>query len=186
MSAKGHMGPNLEVGVHPHATGLQLVSDLGRLGDIAAPHGGTEARVEPVGAADHVSLVGPPHDGQDWSKGLLGLDARALGRVVDDGRGQDEALALLLFLETAGGDLPTLLFGRLEQVEDLGVLHAVLDGADARVGVRCWPGLQVIADEVHHGLQEVVVDLLVDICDVSAFYKACHNSSPALQKRFGP
>jgi hypothetical protein len=128
--------------------------------DVLAPNTGAETGVGVVGALDDLLLIRPGLGGDDGAERLLGDDAAVVGRVVDDGRLDEEALlgggGVL-----ANSELIAVLAGVLEELLDLLVLHLVLHGAEqgAGLGVADLDGL----GEVDHLLEEFGVDVFVDV-----------------------
>lgn len=147
-------------GVDEDGAGLEALGDLLGVGDVLAPDTGTETGVGVVGALDDFLLIGPGLGGDDGAEGLLGDDAAVVGRVVDDGRLDEEAL-LGGWSLLANGELVALLTGVLEELLNLLVLHLVLHGAEegAGVGVADLDGL----GEGDHLGEELAVDALMDV-----------------------
>jgi hypothetical protein len=69
--------------------------------DVLAPTTGAETGVGVVGALDDLLLIRPGLGGDDGAERLLGDDAAVVGRVVDDGRLDEEALL-------GGGGVPPI------------------------------------------------------------------------------
>lgn len=84
MPAKGHVGRHVKVRVDPNAARAELPRHLLSLGHVLAPDGRSQARGQAVGAAQHLFLGRPLEQRHDGAKGLLGHDARVVGRVVDN------------------------------------------------------------------------------------------------------
>jgi hypothetical protein len=154
------LGSGLLEGVDEDGAGFEAAGDALGVLDVLAPNTGTKTGVGVVGALDDLLLVGPGLGGDDGAEGLLGDDAAVVGRVVDDGRLDEEALlgggGVL-----ANSELVAVLLGVREELLDLLVLHLVLDGAEERAGLG-------VADldslsEVDHLLDELGVDALVDV-----------------------
>lgn len=107
---------------------LKLLANTLSALDILAPNASTEACVAVVSALDDFLLVAPGLRGHDGAEGLLGDDARVIGRVVDDGGFNEVALGFGDFA-VARGEVVAFVFGVLEEALDFFVLHGVLDGA---------------------------------------------------------
>ncbi len=100
-------------------------------------------------------------NGGGHTEWFLGNDARVVWRVVDDGRLDEVAVALLDVLRS-DGELVAVLLAVLEELLHLFVLHFVLDGADQDAVVVAGADLDALG-EVDHGFQEGLVDVLVDV-----------------------
>ena len=178
VATKDGLRGGLLEGVDENGAGLEALGDLLGVGDVLAPDTGTEAGLGVVGALDDLLLVGPGLGGHDGAEGLLSDDAAVVGRVVDDGRLDEEALALGGGV-LADGELVAVLLGVREELLDLLVLHLVLDGAEQRagLGVTDLDGL----GEVDHLLEELLVDALVDVdalggdTDLARVLEGTHN-----------
>lgn len=162
VATKGHVRSQLEVRVNPDAASLELLRYALGAGHVLAPDGGAQAQVRRVDAADDVVLVAPPEDGHDGAEGLVDHDARVVGRVVDDGGGHVEALAVLGARGAPQRRLPPLLRDLLVELLQLPVLHAVLDRAEERLRVRVVARLERFGHGDHRR-QKLVVDVLVHV-----------------------
>jgi hypothetical protein len=147
-------------GVDEDGAGLEASGDLLGVLDVLAPDTGTETGVGVVGTLDDLLLVRPGLGGDNGAERLLGDDAAVVGRVVDDGRLDEEAL-LGRGGVLADGELVAVLLSVREEFLDLLVLHLVLDRAEegAGFGVTDLDGL----GEVDHLGEELGVDALVDV-----------------------
>jgi hypothetical protein len=147
-------------GVDENGASFEASGDLLGVLDILAPDTGTKTGVGVVGTLNDLLLVRPGLGGNDGAERLLGDDAAVVGRVVDDGRLDEEAL-LSGGGVLADGELVAVLLGVREELLDLLVLHLVLDGAEqgAGLGVADLDGL----GEVDHLGEELGVDALVDV-----------------------
>jgi hypothetical protein len=160
VATEDSLGSRLLEGVDEDGAGLEAPGNLLGVLDVLAPHTGTKTGVGVVGTLDDLLLVGPGLGGDDGTERLLGDDTTVVGRVVNDGRLDEEALlgggGVL-----ADGELVAVLLGVREKLLDLLVLHLVLDGAEegAGLGVTNLDGL----GEVDHLGEELGVDALVDV-----------------------
>ena len=101
-------------------------------------------------------------DGTDRrTERLLGDDARVVGRVVDDSR-LDEVAVALLDLLGADGELVAVLLAVLEELLHFLVLHLVLDGPDQDAVLVARADFDAFG-EGDHGFQEGLVDVLVHV-----------------------
>jgi hypothetical protein len=161
VATEGGAGRQLLVRVDEDGARFQAARNLRRLLDVRAPHAGTETGVAGVGTGKDLLEVRPGLHGDNGAEGLLLDDARVVGRVVDDGGLDEEALGIGN-VGLASGELVALGLAVGEEALDAVVLHLVLDGAEevvAVVGVADLDGLC----EVGHLLDELLVDGLVDI-----------------------
>lgn len=160
VTAKDGLGSGLLERVDEDGAGFKTPGDALGVLDVLAPNASTETGVGVVGALDDLLLVGPGLGGDDGAEGLLGDDAGVVGRVVDDG-GLDEEALVAGDGVIANSELVAILARVVEELLDFLVLHLVLDGAEqgAGFGVADGDGL----GEVDHLLEELLVDALVDV-----------------------
>lgn len=163
-----HVRLHLEMHIDPHAARLQLPRHALRPRHIRAPHARPEAVLRIVRACDHVLLVAPLQRGKDGPEGLFGHDARGVGRVVDDGGGDEVALPEALCFAVGGGvggpdgGFEAFRADVGEEGLDFFVLRVVLEGADEVGGIGGGADFEGggVGD---HGGEEAVVDILVDV-----------------------
>jgi len=143
-------GPSFEPACH-----------LAGLLDILTPHTGTETSLGIVGTGNDLFQVRPRLRGHNGAKRLLGNDAGVVGRVINNGRLDEEALSGS-DVGLANCELVALLLAVCKEGLDLLVLHGVLDGAKQVVAV-IWVAHLDRLGEGNHLSEEVLVDGLVDV-----------------------
>lgn len=159
---------DLEMSVDPDGSGLQTARHaLGPL-HVLAPDGATQTHQGSIGTAQDIVLIRPLEKRHNGPELLLRNQTGVLRGVVYHGGRQVEAAALLGRRGLATeDDVPPLLGDVAVQVQQLGVLHAVLRRPEDGLGIAGTAALQGL-DEVHEGLEESVVDVLVDVYTLDA------------------
>lgn len=165
--------------VDEDGSSFQASCNLAGLLDIAAPDAGAETRLGVVGTGNDLLKVGPWLGGDNGAEGLLSDDARLVGRVVDDGRLNEEALAGCN-IGLTDGELVALGLAVGEELLDLLILHGVLDGAEQVVAIVWVSDLDGLC-EIDHLLQELLVNGLVNVdalggdADLSRVLESAHD-----------
>jgi hypothetical protein len=128
--------------------------------DILTPYAGAKPGVSIVREADNLFLIVPRLRGNDRTEGFLLDDAAVVGGIIDDGGLNEETLPGGDVLGPDGKGVAALL-GVAEVIDDLVVLHAVLDGAEMGVlgGGADGEGL----GESNHGFKHLGIDVFVDV-----------------------
>lgn len=146
--------------VDPDAPRLELIGDATRSRHILAPYGCPQPRVGAIRPRNDIGLVRPLEHRQDRRKRLFLHDPGRLGRVIDDGRGDEVAPRVLD--GSAEGSRQAFCGQALPKILGFVVLHAVLHGAKEDVGVGALADLEG-SHKRHELLPELVVDLLVHV-----------------------
>jgi hypothetical protein len=163
--------------VYEHRSSLETLGDPLCVLDIIAPDAGTETSQRAIGTLDDLLLVRPWLSWHNWSERLFLDDTAVVWRVIDDSWLDEETLAVADVCRT-NGELVALVFGILEHVLDLLVLHLVLDGSKERA--RLWVADLDGLGELNHGLEHLIVDTLVDVdtlggdADLSGVLEGAH------------
>ena len=155
------MRSGLFEGVDEDTAGLETESNtLGSL-LILTPDTSTKTGVAVVSTVDDLVLIRVRLARNNETKLLFLDDLAVVGRVVDNGRLEPEAL-LLLDISTAGNEVVALVLAVLEESLDLLVLHLVLDGAEHGTLLVGSTDLEAGGD-LGHCVDHGSVDLLVDV-----------------------
>lgn len=85
MASERRIGVDLEMGVDPHAAGLELSCYSAGFFQVVGPDRGAETHLGVVGTSNDIVLVFPCQERHNRSEGLFGDNARVVGRLVNDG-----------------------------------------------------------------------------------------------------
>lgn len=162
MSPKWRIRRNIEMRIHPHTARFQLIRQPGGTGHILGPDRRAQRRVRGVRARNHVVFIAPFQHGQDGSEGFFLDDAGGLGRVIDDGRGDEEARSRGIRHGTAEGSLVSRAGSLRDKILDFLELHGVLDGSEKCVWLRAIADGEGF-DKVDQFGAELIVDVLVHV-----------------------
>jgi len=155
--------------------GFEALSNLLGMCNILAEDAGTQTSIRVVGTRDHILLIGPRLRGDNWAERLLGDDSGVIGRVVDDGRLNEEAFAGC-HIRLTHRKFVALLLGVFKEALHLLELHAVLDWAEKYTSFVTGSDLDVLG-KFDHALHEFIIDGLVNI------HTLCGNANLAKRQR---
>ena len=147
--------------VDEDASGLQTESNTlsGLL--VLTPDASTETSVAVVSTANDLLFIRVRLNGKNETELLLLDDLAVVGRVVNDGRLEPEAI-LLLNISTASNEVIALVLAVLEEGLDLLILHLVLDGAEHGALLVGSADLEAGGD-LGHCVDHGSVNLLVNV-----------------------
>lgn len=128
---------------------------------VLTPDASTKTGIAVVGTVDDLLLIRVRLDGKNKTELLLLDDLAVVGRVVDDGGLEPEAV-LRLDISAASNEVVALVLAVLEESLDLLVLHLVLDGTEHGTLLIGSADLEAGGD-LGHCVDHGSVNLLVDV-----------------------